>query len=123
MTAEEFNAEMSGVTLVYTLATPIIYQLTPTEVQTLLGANNIWADTGDTEVTYRADTKLYIEQLTKPTEDDMTANANIASGKFFMVGNRLFLSSAAIAQGATIVPGSNCSEISLADALNQLNEA
>ena len=33
--------------VVYPLATPVTYQLTPTEVQMLLGTNNIWADTGD----------------------------------------------------------------------------
>lgn len=38
--------------LIYELATPITYQLTPTEVTTLLGQNNIWADTGDTSVNY-----------------------------------------------------------------------
>ena len=48
--------------LVYELATPIVYHLTPTEIKSLLGDNNIWADAGDTEVTYRADTKLYIEK-------------------------------------------------------------
>lgn len=36
------------------------YDLTPAEVTTLLGANNIWADTGDTNCTYRADVGLYI---------------------------------------------------------------
>ena len=36
------------------LATPATYQLTPTEVTTLLGENNIWADTGDATVTYQA---------------------------------------------------------------------
>lgn len=57
--------------IVYPLATPITYQLTPaevetllginTEVETLLGINNIWADTGDVSVEYRADTALFIE--------------------------------------------------------------
>lgn len=111
----------AGAQVVYKLATPITYQLTPQEVDTLLGTNNVWCDTGDTEVTYRADTKLYIQQLTQPTEDDMTANDNIASGKFFMIGNKLYLSTAAIASGATIVPGTNCTALSLADALNNLN--
>lgn len=46
----------------YYLATPIEYNLTPTEVRTLLGANNIWSDTGDTTVEYRADTGLYIDK-------------------------------------------------------------
>lgn len=104
----------------YLLATPIEYDLTPTAVELLKGTNNIWADTGDVAVEYRADTKLYIEQLTKPTEDDMVANTNIASGKFFMIGNRLFLSTTVIASGDTINPGTNCTELSLADALNSL---
>gem|GEM_PF-5532458 len=56
-----FKSAMLGVQFCYKLAIPITYQLTPTEVRTLLGINNIWADTGDTEVTYRADTKLYID--------------------------------------------------------------
>ncbi len=106
---------------VYELAEPITYQLTPVEIKTLLGQNNIWSDTGDVTAEYRADTKLYIQQLTKPTEDDMTANTAITSGKFFMTGNRLFLATAAIAVGATIIPGTNCTELSLADALNNIN--
>ncbi len=36
------------------LQSPQTYQLTPQEVSTLLGENNIWADTGDTTVTYLA---------------------------------------------------------------------
>ena len=55
-----FKTAMSGVQLVYELATPITYTLTPTEVRTLLGTNNLWADCGDTEVEYRADTEMYI---------------------------------------------------------------
>lgn len=47
--------------IVYPLATPTTYQLTPTEVDTLLGINNIWADTGDATVEYRADTALFVE--------------------------------------------------------------
>lgn len=37
----------ANVNFVFSLATPKTYQLTPTEVQMLLGTNNIWADTGD----------------------------------------------------------------------------
>ena len=33
--------------IVYELAQPVTVQLTPTEVETLLGINNIWADSGD----------------------------------------------------------------------------
>ena len=38
--------------LVYELATPITYQLSPIRVQTLLGQNVIWADSGDVSVEY-----------------------------------------------------------------------
>lgn len=109
------------ITFLYELATPITVQLTANQMQTLIGQNAIWADTGDTSVEYRADTKLFIEKLTKPTEDDMTANTNIASGKYFMVGNSLYLSTASIAQGDAIVPGTNCTPTSLAEALNAIN--
>ena len=45
--AASFKTAMNGVQLVYELATPIEVQLTPTQITTLSGANNIWADTGD----------------------------------------------------------------------------
>ena len=50
-----------GAEVAYTLATPTTYQLTPQEITTLLGSNNVWADTGDTSVGYVANTKLYID--------------------------------------------------------------
>lgn len=37
------------------------YQLDPTEIRTLKGVNNVWADTGDVDVEYIADTKTYID--------------------------------------------------------------
>lgn len=52
--AAAFTTAMSGVQLVYKLATPVTYQLTASEVTTLLGENNLWADTGDTTLTYMA---------------------------------------------------------------------
>ncbi len=58
--ATAFKSAMSGVQLCYELATPLEIQLTPHQVNSLLGVNNIWADSGDTEVEYRADTKAYI---------------------------------------------------------------
>ncbi len=37
----------ANVNFVFSLATPLTYQLTPTQISTILGTNNIWADTGD----------------------------------------------------------------------------
>lgn len=47
----------------YELATPITYQLTPTEISTLLGSNTIQSD-GSMNLQYRADTTTIIEKLT-----------------------------------------------------------
>lgn len=110
----------TGAQVVYELATPQSYQLTPQQVVTLLGVNNIWCDTGDTTVVYTADTKKYIQNLTQPSEDDMIANTAIASGTFFMIGNNLYRASTAIASGSQIIPGTNATALSLADALNLL---
>lgn len=60
--ANDFKTAMSGVQIVYALATPTTVQLTPTQVSTLLGQNNIWADAGEVSVVYRADTGLYIDK-------------------------------------------------------------
>lgn len=53
----------TGAQVAYTLATPTTVQLTPTQVQTLLGQNNVWADSGDVEVTYTANASLTIEEI------------------------------------------------------------
>jgi len=59
---ETFKTAVSGQMLVFPISTPVTYQLTPTEVTTLLGTNNIWSDTGDSTVEYRADTNLYVQR-------------------------------------------------------------
>ena len=117
----EAFANIAPIQVKYPLATPVTYQLTAQQVSTLLGDNNIFADCGDVAVTYRADTQLYIQKLTGSTEEDMIANVNIAANKYFMVGGNLYYSTTAIAAGATIVPGTNCTATNLADALNALN--
>lgn len=45
--------------VVYELITHQTYQLTPTDIRTLPGQNNIWADTGDIEVKYKVLKELY----------------------------------------------------------------
>ena len=122
--ADELKAKVTGQKVVAYI-TPQTYQLTESQITgiltTLLGNNNVWADCGDTEVTYCADTKLYIQQLTQPTEDDMTADHAISAGTFFQLGNTLYLATAQIAAGGTITPGTNATKLSIADALNQVN--
>ena len=52
------------VVVVGKLTTPVTYQLTPVEVKTLLGQNNIWADCGDiTKLKYTRDLNLCINDI------------------------------------------------------------
>lgn len=122
-TLESFQAELSAnnLQIVYPLATPLVYQLTPVQVKTLLGYNNIWTDSGTVEVQYLANIGLYIQKIIGATEDDMVANQNISANKYFFVGETLYLSTSAISAGQTIVVGTNCIKTTLADALNALN--
>ena len=62
-----FATAMNGYKLVYELATPLApIQLTPTQITTLLGTNNIWADTGDIdEVIYIRDLNLAFNSGTR----------------------------------------------------------
>lgn len=61
--AETFKTSMSGAQLVYELATPLTLSgLTPEEIKTLLGVNNIFSDSGEVDVIYRADIGLYIDK-------------------------------------------------------------
>ena len=116
-----FTASVTGVQYCYKLATPIHYPITANQINSLYGQNNIWSNTGDTEVEYRADTRLYIEKLTQPEENDMIADSVINSGQFFMIGNSLYRALANIASGATITVGTNAERVSLSDALNLVN--
>lgn len=47
----------------YTLATPLTYTLTPSQITSLLGTNHVWADCGEVAVEYVADTKMYIDNI------------------------------------------------------------
>lgn len=77
-TVDQFKAAMDGVMLVYELTTPVEIQLDPTEVTTLLGLNNIWSDAGAVDVSYHADTKLYIDKAIAALQATILENINNA---------------------------------------------
>lgn len=108
----------------YQIKDPVTYQLTPTEVKTLLGLNNIWVDTGNVDVTYRADPTLQTTQqaqtvfgMLAPTEDGETASQAYAQGKYFIRGGQFCKALVAIESGATFTLGTNYSVTNLADEL------
>ena len=120
--AAEMVAALGTLEFCYPLASPIEITLDPVTVSAISNqTNNVWSDAGDVSVTYAADIKAYIDRLNQSPKDDMIANTLIAANKYFTVNNRLFLSTASIAAGAQIIPGTNCTETSLVEALNALN--
>ena len=48
--ASAYKSAVSGLHLVYPLATPLTYQLTANEVETLIGTNHVWSDAGEVTV-------------------------------------------------------------------------
>lgn len=76
----EAEAGLADVQFVYELATPIEYTLTPAQVQTLLGLNNVWASDGTVQIEYadpfNVDNPTYFEarplfEITNPAQNDM----------------------------------------------------
>ena len=58
------NTPTTGAQVVYKLASPVIYSITPiTTLVTNYGDNNFWNDTGETYIEYIADIKLYIAKV------------------------------------------------------------
>ena len=124
LSAEDFKAIVTGQQFIVRLAAPITYQLTPTEVRTLLGTNNIWADTGNSDVEYRADPTLYLDRrltasrsVIAGVESGLTASRNYASGSLLIVGDTLYKLSSPIENGGVIQPGVNAAATTVAEQL------
>ena len=72
--ASALKTAITGQKIVYELDTPLTYQLTPAQVTSLLGENNVWADTGNAYVTFGADIKSYIDDTVDDKQDEITAS-------------------------------------------------
>jgi hypothetical protein len=112
-TLADFKSAYSGLQIIYPLATPQTIQLTPQEVKTLLGYNNI-SSSGTVDVIYHADTKLYVDKMTAvdnniiaPTEEGFTATRNYTVNDLVIVNDTLYKVTANIASGSAITPNSN----------------
>lgn len=102
------------VTFVYPISTETKVQLTPVQIATLLGQNNIWADTGDISVTYRADPTMYIDGQVAPIkamvaseETGTTASQAYTAGQYFILDGQFCKALTNIASGATFTLGTN----------------
>lgn len=92
------------VKVVYTLSTPQTYQLTPTQVSSILGANNIWADSGDVDVVYITSDFIYNELRMNDTviASNSFAYHSIESESATMAGHANTASNAQTVNGHTV---------------------
>lgn len=129
-TASAFKSAMGETLIVYPLAEPIVYQIEPHTIATLLGTNNIWADCGDVSVTWgayieaasdRADRAngalLSLMACIAPIENGSTASQAYAQGDFFFRGGSFCRAKAAIAGGAAFTLNTNYEITTIAAAL------
>ena len=58
---DELIAKVGDQLICFGLAEPYTIQLTPQQLYTLRGINNVWSSTGATTLSYIADTKSYID--------------------------------------------------------------
>lgn len=71
------TADSTIVQIVYPLATPQTYQLTPRQVELLAGTNNVWSDSGDTYLKYITMNSDMLSLMDKSNADLSRAKAEI----------------------------------------------
>lgn len=110
--------------------TPQPYNIAPREVITFLGANTIWSDAGNTFIEYYADQSKYIDKeitaannMIAEIESTNRATKNYSIGDLFIVGNTLYKVTANIANGGSIIPGTNVTETTIAEQIILLANA
>lgn len=131
--ADAFKEAMDGVQFVYELATPITYQLTPTEVALFVGYNALWCDTGDVSVEYKADTTAFVNNavnslanilekiITANIETEMKATKNYTANDLIIANGNLYKASSNIASGATFAVGTNVTATTIAAELASIS--
>jgi len=118
--------EAENPVLVYPLAEPVVYQLTPVQIAALAGTNAVFADCGPVSAEYVRDTGAAIEAGDASTRamigeaSGETASRSLAVGEYVTVGDVLYRVTAAVGQGETLVPGSNVTETTVGAELSRI---
>jgi hypothetical protein len=112
--------------VVFPLATPVVYTLTPAQIEALAGYNAVTADCGPVAVEYVRDTEAAIEAGDAGTRgmiaelSGATASRSLAVGEYVSVGDKLYKVTAAIGAGETLTPGTNVTETTVGEELTAL---
>ena len=124
---QSFTTAMSGVQLVYPLATPVSVTLDANTMSLLLGENNLWSDTGDIlNLTYPVESKSFIDkqiaesqiktrQMMTVVTDQMIAPDNLSTNDIVVVNDELYKATANITSGEEMTVGTNVIKITLAE--------
>ena len=131
--ASIFKSDMSDVEFVYYLDEPTVMHLHPQQISTILGLNNIWANSGDIlSLTYRADMKTYVDeqvaeanlktrQMMTTVTTKMVAPSNLVVGDIVIVNDDLYkVINSNIASGEAMVVGTNVEKITLTEYIQSL---
>ena len=117
----------------YKLATPVAYELTPVEVELLVGYNALWCDTGDVSVEYKADTTAFVNNavnslanvlekiITANIETEMKATKNYLANDLIIANGNLYKASSNIASGATLTVDTNVTATTIAAELASIS--
>ena len=112
------------VTLVYKLAEPLTYQITPVDITTLLELTNIWSSIAGVEVNYTGDIETFVinrdklvEGMIAGIEAAYRATKAYSSGDLLIVDDTLYAASTSIASGATLTVGTNITKTTVAENL------
>ncbi len=108
---QDFKTAMDGVIAVYELATPIEITLTPEVITLLKGENNIWTDSGTSEIEYTVDLQSYIQKLI----DEASAQASALSVSPLSLGRSTAVSTDGEGEEAEKLPVDEVESVDEAD--------
>lgn len=114
----EGTTPTTGAQVVYKLASPQTVQLSPSQMQTLLGENHIWANTGDVTLTLRtgAGKMAYQDGISLGNvETSMTVTRDYPTDTVIVIGNDIIKTTEAVSAGDTLAIGTNCTTATIAD--------
>lgn len=112
-----------GAQVVYELAEPIVYQMTPTRINALEGFNVVRTDCGTVEFEYALDPGIAIrdeEAITRAMMGEAsgeTAFQALTAGEYVVMENKFYVVTSDISEGETLTPGTNIEETTVGEEL------
>ena len=105
------------------------YTFTPLTIATSLGVNNIWTNAGQIKkIIYASSTTIedkikIVEAMLAPIENTATASANYSINDFLILGNELYIVTANISAGSTIIESVNVTKTTIGEQITAILNA